>query len=168
LGVAESLSGNDTIDGGDGNDVLDGNFGADVISGGAGFDILFGGATGGSETAADTLTGGADADLFRLEATGFLLEPVEPSFPPAPAPIEPSGDIITDFLDGTDLLEYEFATGVVDLNELMITGNGTSQVTIAVLNDGSVEGLPDYTETVAVLNGAGGSAITITEDDFLL
>jgi hypothetical protein len=36
------------------------------------------------------------------------------------------------------------------------------------LNDGSAEGLPYFEETVAVLNGAGGSAITIDPTDFFL
>jgi hypothetical protein len=129
--------------------------------GGAGDDTLFGGETGESETAADTLTGGPGADIFQLSSsTDFLLEP---EFPPKP---EPSGDIITDYEDNTDRLEYEFAAGVVDLDELTITGDGTSQVTIKVRNEGVPGEIPDYLETVAVLNGLGGSVITLTESDF--
>ncbi|MGL5079996.1 MAG: calcium-binding protein [Microcoleaceae cyanobacterium] len=169
FGGADSIdggNGNDIFLGGLGNDYLDGGAEADLIRGGAGFDLLFGGGEDGeNQTAADTLTGGADADLFVLTSTGFVLEPVEPSFPPEPVLPEPVGDIVTDFQDGTDFLEYEF----LGFEELIITGNGTSRVTISAVNEGVPgEGIPDYTETIVTLNGQGGSVITITEVDFLI
>ncbi|MDD1438108.1 hypothetical protein MEN24_17495 [Dolichospermum sp. ST_sed10] len=100
-----------------------------------------------------------------LVNTGFLLEPVEPSFPPEPVPLEPVGDLITDFQDGIDLLQYEFVSG---FEELIILGQGTSQVTIKALNEGVPGEIPNYLETIAVLRGAGGSNITITEADFFV
>jgi uncharacterized protein YjbI with pentapeptide repeats len=157
LGIADTLSGNDTLQGGAGNDSLDGGFGADRILGGAGFDILFGGETGEFETGADRLTGGTEYDIFQLSSsTGFLLEP---EFPPKP---EPSGDIITDYEDNIDRIKFDGNFG-----DLIITGSGTSQVTLQVRNPGDPsDGIADYLETIAVINGSGDSVIMITPADF--
>lgn len=67
------FSGNDYLDGGAGNDYLDGGTGNDTLVAGAGNDTLIGGGgtdllivTGGSHR----LTGGGDADTFRIMRTG--------------------------------------------------------------------------------------------------
>jgi|GEM_PF-955725 len=68
-------AGNDYLDGGAGDDSLDGGSGNDTLIAGAGNDTLIGGTgndllivTGGSHR----LTGGSDADVFRIMRTGQL------------------------------------------------------------------------------------------------
>jgi len=94
---ANSLSGhtrNDTLDGGLGDDTLDGGTGSDTLMGGAGDDILIGGTgvdilEGGLDD--DTLTGGSSSDIFVFSSTTF------------------GQDTITDFQNGTDLLDFTAA-----------------------------------------------------------
>lgn len=81
---ADTLGGNDIIDGGIGNDAILGGFGNDTLTGGAGADTVNGGAGndmigGGSsgpaavnDTVADTLTGGEGFDRF-VAGTGDLI-----------------------------------------------------------------------------------------------
>jgi S-layer protein len=101
-----------TITGGAGNDVLTGNAAADVISGGAGNDTLSGllgndtisggagtdGITGGRGV--DNLTGGAGVDTFSFAAGD------------SGATFGANFDTITDFVVGTDKLQF---TGVADV-----------------------------------------------------
>lgn len=80
----------DVLQGGKGKDTLDGGFGDDLLKGGGGNDSLTGGA--GDDTLCgndgrDFLTGGDGADLF-LFGTGTKT------------------DVVTDFEDGTDLIEF--------------------------------------------------------------
>ena len=152
-------AGNDSLNGQAGDDFLNGGVGVDRVLGGAGNDTLTGGEDLEGQAAADILNGGAGNDLFLLASTGFLQDPAEP------LPVPP-GDIINGFEDGIDLIELEYGTGVFNFNDLIIGGNGTSSVTISVVNDGSPEGLPNFTEKVATLNGLNGAAITLTVDDF--
>lgn len=98
-------AGDDRLDGGDGDDFLFGNDGNDILVGGSGNDDLKGGAgndiliagTGFGlqfESSNDTLTGGADIDLFVLD------EPSQFTFPgTTPSPV-----VITDFKNGTDFI----------------------------------------------------------------
>jgi Ca2+-binding RTX toxin-like protein len=72
--------GADTIKGNSANNVLYGRGGADSLNGGAGNDRLIG------EQGNDTLTGGAGADIFVVTGAG-------------------DGDIITDFVVGTDKID---------------------------------------------------------------
>jgi len=74
-------SGHDTLRGGRGNDVLSGNRGRDVLNGGEGADLLDGG------RGHDTLTGGWGRDVFVFRA------------------LDKGDDVITDFEDGSDLIE---------------------------------------------------------------
>lgn len=79
-------SGNDRLSGDAGNDTLNGGLGADHLSGGAGRDLLIGGV-------GDTLSGGADADVFRFSPGG-------------------SGRVtITDFQHGVDHLQFDGLRG---------------------------------------------------------
>ena len=70
--VLDGAGGDDTIDGQDGDDRLLGGEGNDAVTGGLGDDDLTGAQRGGSNSEADTLTGGAGADLFRLGDGGGL------------------------------------------------------------------------------------------------
>ncbi|TDV99031.1 hemolysin type calcium-binding protein, partial [Halomonas alkaliantarctica] len=82
-----------SIKGGAGVDTITGSAQADVIEGGAGNDMITGGA------GADTLTGGAGADTFSFAVTdsGVTAGTI---------------DVITDFVAGTDKLQF---TGIVDV-----------------------------------------------------
>jgi hypothetical protein len=89
--------------------------------------------------------------------------PDSSEFTPLPQP-QPVGDIITDFQDNIDRIEFDGAFA-----DLIITGNGTSSVTLRVLNPGEPgNGIPDYSELVATINGANASVITIDANDFLV
>ncbi|MEG3960278.1 calcium-binding protein, partial [Microcoleus sp. herbarium2] len=115
--------GNDLLLGGDGNDVLfgdadndklDGGNGNDILNGGAGDDFLNGGAGD------DTLIGGLGNDVFVLN----------PSL---------GSDIITDFLQGEDLiglissLSFDKLSISSSNNETLITVTDTNQL-LAKLN----------------------------------
>ncbi|WP_151717224.1 calcium-binding protein [Gemmobacter serpentinus] len=92
----EGGSGNDRLEGGAGNDQLRGGVGNDILQGGSGNDTLWGDAgndTLQGGTGADLLTGGAGADAFVF---GALSE---------------GGDIITDFISGTDTIRISTALG---------------------------------------------------------
>lgn len=80
-------AGNDTIDGGADADLIFGGGDDDSITGGAGNDEVWGGAGD------DTLAGGADDDTFGF-ADGF------------------GDDVIVDFGDGADTLDFSAMTGV--------------------------------------------------------
>lgn len=92
--------GDDLIDGGTGNDIVRGNDGNDTLLGGDGDDTLTGG------DGFDFLTGGQDADTFVFGA----------------------GDVVTDYVDGTDVLDMS-VFGFSDVSELQIIQDG-SNVTI--------------------------------------
>lgn len=85
-------AGNDELTGGIGRDMLHGGDGSDLLDGGAAMDVLHGG--GGD----DALTGGGAADTFVFHrAAGF--------------------DGITDFTDGTDLIDVS-AFGLAGFDDL--------------------------------------------------
>lgn len=94
--ITVSGSGNSTVHSGAGNDVIDfskstgnniiyGNDGADTIKGGSGDDYIGGGA------GADFLTGGLGKDIFKIHI---------------PVSSDLSVDTITDFVSGTDKLDF--------------------------------------------------------------
>lgn len=84
--AALAQSGNDSMNGGDGNDTLYGGAGADTLVGGAGNDLLLGGA------GADRMSGGDGRDTFKFSS--------------GPGPAETRGDVITDFNDRQDRLDF--------------------------------------------------------------
>ncbi len=108
-------AGNDSLMGDDGNDRLFGDAGADgliggngndELSGGSGSDILVGGAGD------DILTGDGGADTFMFQH-GF------------------GNDIISDFTDGTDLLDLT-ALGLFSASQ--VTGNATDSTVGVTIN----------------------------------
>ena len=87
----DSLSGgagNDKLSGNTGNDLLNGGLGNDSLSGGLGNDILKGGAGN------DNLAGGTGTDTFVYSVAANALT---------------NKDIITDFVSGTDKLQFSVA-----------------------------------------------------------
>jgi len=150
-GVAETLAGNDVLNGGAGDDFLDGGAGVDRIIGGAGFDLLFGGEDPETQTARDTLTGGADTDIFQLLFTDFVPEPIEPG---EPVVTPPPGDWIADYQEGTDFFLLEgIAFEQLSFENISLTVNGvaTPSTRIYVTPEG---GIPiSQAETLAVVQG---------------
>ena len=139
-------SGSDTIYGGDGADDIRGEHNSDSLFGGAGDDTIDGGSfddqifggTGNdyiiSGTGNDTLWGEQGADTFHF--ADLLFE----------------NDIVMDYQDGIDRLWFAPAAAV-DINDFLISGNGTTSVTLAI-----------GTNTLT-LNGL--APIILTADDFL-
>ncbi|MCP9480757.1 hypothetical protein NNA36_02150 [Shimia sp. CNT1-13L.2] len=131
--------GNDTLKGGKGNDELLGGNGADRLEGGKGLDDLSGG--GGNDellgqkgkdtlnggAGADTLTGGEAADTFVFTADGAT-------------------DTITDFEDGTDLIDLDVGFGSLTIadvapGEVHITHSGE---TLIVMDSGGTLTAADF------------------------
>lgn len=143
--VIVGRQGKDTLNGGAGDDELRGANDEDLINGGSGADSLFGGndddqLNGGSGndtvngvTGNDTLSGGGDADTFVFAGNA------------------PGQDVITDFADGLDLIQFDTPL-VGEFGDLTIAGNGTAQAVIA------------YEGQSIVLSGA---PVTLTVEDFL-
>lgn len=130
-GGDDTLRGGGDIDrlfGGGNNDRLFGEAGDDILSGGSGRDTLIG------DAGNDLLTGGTDLDRFQFTTREF------------------GQDTVTDWQSGIDRLRTTLAD---DLADFAITGNGTAQVTLALLAD---------TNSVIVLQAA--QAFTITAADF--
>ena len=100
----EGRAGNDRMFGllgGSGKDFVNGEAGSDSLSGGGGADRMIGG------TGNDTLTGGADAsrDVFVFDKTS-------------------GNDRITDFQDGTDLIEI--SSGATGFAQVTVTDAGAN------------------------------------------
>jgi len=111
--LIEGLAGNDTLDGNAGDDVLVGGSGADILFGDSGADILFGGdgidiliGSDGDDIldggpGGDHLFGGAGADTFVFtDGDG--------------------NDIIMDWEDGPDRLDFSNHSAVSDIGDLVI------------------------------------------------
>ena len=92
--------GKDTLEGGDGADTLKGQKGDDTLKGEAGADRLEGGEGN------DRLTGGAGADVFVFDGDG-----------------DEGTDRITDWDDGTDMIEISGSTTYGDLSFAVVNGN---------------------------------------------
>ena len=136
-------AGNDVIEGGTGDDLLVGGTGDDTIDGGDGHDFIWGG------TGDDILTGGTGSDTFGFGATH-------------------GDDTITDFEDGTDIIDLSALDGVNQLGDLTITADGsdtlidTGQGTIRLEGVSSAD--LDASNFVFSTTGDGG-ADTITGGD---
>jgi Ca2+-binding RTX toxin-like protein len=101
----------DTLMGGAGNDTIRGGGGSDMLFGNGGQDLLEGGVGG------DTLTGGADADIFlfgNLDARAKL--PV----------LDTRDDVVTDFQDGLDKLDFSPLANVVPGAAFDVLGEGAA------------------------------------------
>jgi hypothetical protein len=168
----------DTINGGGGNDKLVGGGGGDTINGEGGNDILQGGATvdtlnGGTEIdkiagrgGADILRGGGGADVFKFGAV-------------SDSGIGAAADTITDFLTGTDRLNFvqiDTDSGTAGdqafayVGTVAFSGIGTAQIRwttagadLRVEADVNGDGTADMH---IILHGA--SAQTLTATDFVL
>ena len=152
----ESLAGNDVLNGGDGDDFLNGGAGVDRIIGGNGFDVLFGGEDTETQSARDSLTGGANTDYFQLLYTAFVPEPPVVGEPVIPPPV---GDHVVDFVKGTDFLVVEGITfeqlGFQNIT-LPVAGSTTPSLSTRIyVLPGA--GIPiAQAETLAVVQGVRG------------
>ncbi len=127
------FGGDDTLIGGNSVDFLQGGADNDTLDGGAARDTLQGG------TGNDMMTGGSDRDQFLFVETAF------------------GQDTILDYEDGLDYLRV-FSTVADDISDFIITGNGTSTVTLT-LDDGTGN------NTITLMSH-DGSNIDITAADF--
>ncbi|MGR3500645.1 MAG: calcium-binding protein [Limimaricola soesokkakensis] len=121
---ADILIGNqqrDTLNGGAGDDRLLGNLGRDTLDGGDGADILNGGRHN------DVLTGGDGADIFAFRSQ------------------RDGDDIITDFEDGSDLLDFtrtslEFEDLTIEnQGDDAVISYGDSQITLLGIDAGAID-----------------------------
>lgn len=96
-------TGDDTFYGGADNDTLMGQQGADALIGASGDDRLDGGAGN------DFYLGGAGADVF-VWTNGF------------------GQDVVKDYIDGTDRLDFTGHSGVTGLADLVVAQNGNNTV----------------------------------------
>jgi Ca2+-binding RTX toxin-like protein len=100
--IIYGLDGNDAISGKDGDDVLNGDNGDDTLIGGNG---------------ADTLTGGAGRDTFQFMLADSRLNPTNAaSF---------SGDAITDYTFGTDVVDGPTAVAAANMSTFTLPGLAT-------------------------------------------
>jgi Ca2+-binding RTX toxin-like protein len=144
--VVFGTGGNDIINGGDGADRLLGRAGNDTIDGGAGNDIITGGA------GADVLTGGSGADQFVYTAVaqGGNVATTGATFFTA-------GDIITDFVSGTD--DLNFATTATGTTVVTASGDqiDLGMVGVVIVNTSfDVTGTTTFADLLAALNTAAG------------
>lgn len=151
-----------TIIGDAGNDRLNGGNLADTISAGADIDKLRGG--GG----ADLLTGGSGADVFKYRVAGD-------------SGTGSNADIITDFVSGTDKLNFSRIDtnpslagdqGFAYIGTAAFGGTGTAQIRYIDLgNDIRVEADVDgngIADMHIILQGAGAGAGALNASDFVL
>lgn len=128
---------NDTLIGGSGNDQLFGLGGSDTLNGGAGDDQLFG------DAGADVLIGGPGADRFAYRGV-------------SDSNARDGYDIITDFVSGTDRLDFSYLTGVQSV-ALVRSGDGT--IVFASTPTGQVEvGLTGVVQSGDLINPTGSAA----------
>jgi Ca2+-binding RTX toxin-like protein len=139
LDMLIGLGGDDRLNGAGGSDVVLGGSGGDQLDGGAGSDSIDAGDGNDSLTSGfdnDTLTGGGGADDFIFDTAGF------------------GSDRVTDFQDGIDRLVFK--RSVADaFSDFVITGNGTTDVHLAVVGDPS--------QSIAL---HGATAIVLDAGDF--
>ena len=120
--VMNGAGGNDNMNGGAGDDRANGGAGNDLIRGKAGDDTLFG--QGGDDTLIggngdDFLRGGQGEDVFRFGRN--------------------DGDnVIADFRDGQDLLDFDFSTASDPTRFLDIRNDGNDVLISAVFGDTTV------------------------------
>lgn len=127
--------GNDTIIGGDGGDILRGGKDNDLIFGDAGNDFLYG------DRGTDTLTGAIGNDTFFLTKNVGSTTLTE-------------ADIVTDFVDGSDLLGLIAGLKFEDLN--IFQGIDVNQAN-TIIQDKSTN------QFLAVLQGVNHSTIDVND-----
>jgi large repetitive protein len=133
----------DTLTGSASGDVLRGGGGEDLISGGLGADKLRGG------TGADTLTGGSGSDRFeyvRGDLTGASTDSIGDFQAGA------GGDV----LDISELLVGYGGGSLVNLVQVIDTGDGNTLVRVDIDGSGSTFGF----QNAAVLTGVSGITLT--------
>jgi Ca2+-binding RTX toxin-like protein len=136
--------GNNTIEGGDGDDTIYSEWGNDTVSGGNGNDVLFGTAAMSellSGNDADILTGGAGDDRFAYTSFNFAYNISNNT-----------GDIITDFANGNDVLDIRDLLVDVYANAQFLIGDPIAQGFLRLVDvggDTQVQIDPDGTEVTS-------------------
>lgn len=126
--------GSDVLNGEAGNDWLEGSWGRDEMNGGTGLDTLV------STSGFDNMTGGADADTFMFKDVS-------------------KGGFILDWQDGVDKIDLSRLENVDDFDDIAISQNSATDVTIQFENDRG------QTAEVNILSDA---AFNLSQDDFII
>ena len=114
------LDGADTLEGGLGDDILLGGEGPDTLFGGNGNDNLDGGNGNdrlAGEKGNDILTGGLGSDVFLFAKSG-------------------GNDIITDFADSIDKIQFAADTGIASFDQLKISSGTDNGIINTIVNLG--------------------------------
>ena len=109
--IYRQFSSDNIIYGLDGNDAISGKDGDDVLNGDNGDDTLIGG------TGSDTLTGGAGRDAFQFVLADSRLNTTNAACF--------SGDIITDYTFGTDVVDGPTAVAAASMSAFTLPGLAT-------------------------------------------
>lgn len=142
--VITGNDGDNKLDGGDGEDTIYSEWGNDIVSGGNGNDVLFGTATMSEHLSgndADTLTGGAGDDRFTYTSFNFAYNISNKT-----------GDIITDFANGNDVLDLRDLLTDVYANVQFLIGDPIAQGFLRLVDvggDTQVQIDSDGTETAS-------------------
>ncbi|AFZ07588.1 type 1 secretion target domain protein [Oscillatoria nigro-viridis PCC 7112] len=142
--VITANDGDNKLDGGDGDDTIYSEWGNDIVSGGNGNDVLFGTARMSellSGNDADTLTGGAGDDRFAYTSFNFAYNISKNT-----------GDIITDFANGNDVLDLRELLAGVYANAQYLIGDPIAQGFLRLVDvggDTQVQIDSDGTETAS-------------------
>lgn len=152
------------LTGGSGADTITGSIKADTIVGGAGNDTITGG------LGLDTMTGGAGADTFSFVATAAQTND----------PVAGNYDTITDFVVGTDKLQFTTVTDVVSAQQAavqaavtaLVAGSTAAQIVTAMaLANTTSLGVSFATfggDTYVLYETAGASATFTVADDIFI
>jgi Ca2+-binding RTX toxin-like protein len=131
-------SGADSIDGGAGNDTLHGGGDNDSIFGGAGNDTIDGGAGNDSidgGTGVDTMTGGGGTNVF-------VFSDVDTDANTVASTVTAPNDIITDFVSGTDKLDFTTAGSATNYSENLT--DATTLANLMTAADTALDGTVHY------------------------
>lgn len=169
-GTAATGTGNaiaNTLTGNGSSNTLDGAGGSDTISAGSGDDLIIGGA------AADSLTGGSGFDIFKWTATDkttFATETGSTAGGTVTFGAGTVGDKVTDFVSGTDTLQFAAAaltnagaTTLDTIGEISKTGGTVTDVMRYVHITDTVVGdnVHISTNAAAILDGLITTAVAI-------
>jgi Ca2+-binding RTX toxin-like protein len=126
--IFDGRTGNDTLIGGSANDTFYAGDGDDVVSGGLGNDALIG------DAGNDTLNGGAGDD-FLLGLSGADVFVFDDGW---------GNDVVKDFTDGVDRLNFALHSAVNSLSDLLIEQVGANTRITLVTPSGDVLTLADF------------------------
>ena len=143
---ARSGSGNDTLTGNEAANSLSSGAGNDTLSGNGGNDVLIGGA------GSDAMTGGSGADVFRFESV-------------ADSAVGTGRDVITDFAQGSDLIDFSALNATRFIGTSAFSGR-EGEVRYAAFDGGTIVELDTNGDRSADLQVQLDEFVALTIGDF--